>query len=148
MQELCRKCILPVAAVVAALNCHCHAQIYSGNAIGHIQAIDIVSQLKKGMQQQDVEQLLVTNRLLNCQGGCGDNFSWTQVYSLTDNCVLVLGYAGDDWGRKGTRSNLEGACIIESNRNVISIPLANFRTNAVVQTMGTNSVVTPAPVGP
>jgi hypothetical protein len=121
MRELNRKGILPVAAVWASLCCSCLAQIYSTNTIGHVQAIKIAAQLKKGMTEEQVNQFMATNKLFSGIS-VGDNFAWGQFFDLTDNCSLHLDFDGNNWGQDGA-SSLQAAYIQSNLVDIISIPL-------------------------
>lgn len=135
---------MPVATVVAALYCPCRAQVYCPtNLLSVAQTIKIAGQLKKGMREEDVNQFMATNHL--CSGiGIGDNFAWSAVFYLTDNCSLYLRYKGVDWGSDGT-SSLETGYIQSNQVDIIFIPLAKLTTNSVVQMMQTNSALRPSP---
>jgi len=123
MRRLNRNWILPVATVLAALVCTCQAQVYSTNSIGHVQAINLAAHLKKGMTEEQVNQFMATNKLYSGIG-IGDNFAWSEVFYLTDNCSLYLDYGGNDWGRYGI-SSLETAHIQSNQIDIIFIPLIN-----------------------
>lgn len=124
MRKLNRKGILPVAAVVASLYYTSAAQVYCpANLLSLAQTIKIAGQLKKGMREEDVNQFMATKKLYSGIG-IGDNFAWSEVFYLTDNCSLYLDYGGNDWGRCGI-SSLETAHIQSNQIDIISIPLTN-----------------------
>jgi hypothetical protein len=87
------------------------------NPLGHEEAIQLVSQLRKGMQQQGVERFLVANNL-RPHSTTGNSAHWISSVALNDGTSLQVLYSAGDHRANDDLSGglLGGAWIHSTNR--------------------------------